>query len=150
MKATSFETSVDNYKADNFSLMDEEMLDTDSVREDFMESKVDYGIKPKKNKKKENNYKFNHELRLVNAYFKEVGSETLLKAKDEINIAAKIKECESQAKIAIKVIRQISGKTIKGSIEEVAQEYRNLLNDPSFKKQIGCEVSCILHNQSAF
>jgi len=96
MKATSFETSVDNYKADNFSLMDEEMLDTDSVREDFMESKVDYGIKPKKNEKKENNYKFNHELRLVNAYFKEVGSETLLKAKDEINIAAKIKECEQQ------------------------------------------------------
>ena len=52
MKATSFEASVDNYKADNFSLMDEEMLDTDSVREDFMESKVDYEIKPKKNEKK--------------------------------------------------------------------------------------------------
>jgi len=139
MKATSFETSVDNYKADNFSLMDGEMLDTDSVREDFMESEVDYEIKPKKNEKKENNYKFNHELRLVNAYFKEVGSETLLKAKDEINIAAKIKECELQAKIVIKVIKLSSGRTIKGSIEEVAQEYRNLLNDPSFKKQIGCE-----------
>lgn len=139
MKATSFDTAVDDYNADNLSLIDGEMIDTNPIREDLMESEVDYDTKPKKNEKKENNYQFNQELRLVNAYFKEVGCETLLKAKDEINIAAKIKECELQAKIVIKVIQQSSGKRIKGSIEEIAQEYRNLFNDPLFKKEFSCD-----------
>ena len=85
MKATSFETAVDDYNADNIGFMDKEMLDTVSVKDDFAESESDYDNKPVKSKAKENNYKFNQELRLVNAYFKEVGSETLLKAEDEIH-----------------------------------------------------------------
>lgn len=140
MKTASFETTVDDYNTDGFSLVGGGDIDTDTVREDFMQSETgDYDAKPKKTAKKENNYKHNQELRLVNAYFKEVGCETLLKARDEINIAAKIKECELQAKNVIKVIQLSSGMKIKGSIEEVAQEYRHLLNDPSFRKQVSLE-----------
>ena len=35
MKATSFETAVDDYNADNIGFMDKEMLDTVSVKDDF-------------------------------------------------------------------------------------------------------------------
>jgi RNA polymerase primary sigma factor len=139
MKTTSFETAVDDYNADNVGFMDGEMLDTVSVKDDFTESESDYDNKPVKSKVKENNYKFNQELRLVNAYFKEVGSETLLKAEDEINIAAKIKECELQAKIVIKVIQKISGSKFKGSIEEFAEYHKSFLSNPSFKMQVGNE-----------
>jgi len=139
MKVTSFETAGDDYNTNNFGLIEEEMLDTVSVKENFIESDADYDNRPIKNETKENNYKFNQELRLVNAYFKEVGSETLLKAEDEINIAAKIKECELQAKIVTKVIQKISGKTLKGTMDEVIQEYKILFRDPSFKKEFGCE-----------
>ncbi len=139
MKATSFETAVDDYNADNIGFMDKEMLDTVSVKYDFAESESDYDNKPVKSKAKENNYKFNQELRLVNAYFKEVGSETLLKAEDEIHIAAKIKECELQAKMVIKVIQEISGRKFKGSIEEIAEYYKSFLSNPSFKMQVGNE-----------
>jgi hypothetical protein len=39
----------------------------------------------------------NQELRLVNAYFKEVGTESLLTRREEIEIAAKMKECEAHS-----------------------------------------------------
>lgn len=140
MKTASFETTVDDYNADNFSTMDGGIVDTDTVREDFLQDETtDYDAKAKKSKKKDNNYKFNQELRLVNAYFKEVGCEILLKAKDEIYLAAKIKECELQAIKVIKVLKIISGSTFKGSVEDVAQQYRNLLNESSLKKRVGRE-----------
>jgi len=40
-----------------------------------------------------NPYDLNHELRLVNAYFKEVGMESLMSAREEVGNAAKIKVC---------------------------------------------------------
>lgn len=139
MKSTSYGTMVDDYSVDNYTLMDGEMLDRVSAEGDFVDQEVDYNTKPKKNLKNQDNYKFNQELRLVNAYFKEVGSETLLKAPDEISIAAKIKECELQAKIIIKVLENISGKSLKGSIEEVSLRHKELLEDQSFIKQLGTQ-----------
>lgn len=137
MKATSYETMVDDYNSDNYTFTDGEMLDRVSTEDDFVDEQVDYETKPKKNSKNQDNYKFNQELRLVNAYFKEVGSETLLKAADEISIAAKIKECELQAKIVIKVLDNISGKSFQGSIEEVSEAYKSVLEDRTFIKQLG-------------
>lgn len=139
MKATSFETTVDDYSVDNLGLMDGEILDNVSVKEDFVERESDYDNKPEKTQQKDNNYKFNQELRLVNAYFKEVGSEVLLKAQDEIYLAAKIKECEMQAKIVTNVVQKISGTKFKGTIEEAAERYSRLIDDTSFKKQVGNE-----------
>ena len=44
----------------------------------------------------ENPYDLNHELRLVNAYFKEVGMESLMSAREEVGNAAKIKVCGAE------------------------------------------------------
>src|SRR3990170_557399 len=40
----------------------------------------------------------NHDLRLLNDYFKEIGSLPLLTPKEEVEVAAKIKRCEIRAK----------------------------------------------------
>ena len=149
MKATSFETAIDDYSADNHGLMDGEILDNASVREDFLESEVDYDRKPKKSEVKENKYDNNNELRLVNAYFKEVGCETLLKAKEEIEIAAKIKECETQAEIIINTIEKVTGKNSTDSMEDFVQEIKFLINDPTFKKQFSPEEFESLHKHLA-
>lgn len=55
----------------------------------------------------------NQELRLVNAYFKEVGTETLLTPKEEIVVAAKIKECEAQVSNLINSLHSILGNDLK-------------------------------------
>ena len=130
LKATSFETAVDEDSADNFGLMDREIYDTVSVKEDFVEDNPNYEDSASKKEIKENKYNHNQELRLVNDYFKEVGTETLLKAKEEIHIAAKIKECESQAKMVRKVIQEILGKRFNGPSDEVVKELKSLCEDP--------------------
>ncbi len=138
MKAASFETAVD-YSSDNYELMDTDILHKTKENEEFIKIESDYDEKKEKNKTKKNNYEFNQELRLVNAYFKEVGIESLLKAEDEINIAAKIKECELQSQIIIKGIRNISGNKYKGSVEEITEQYRQLISHTSFKNQLNAE-----------
>ena len=136
MKATSFETAIDDYSMESFGLMDEEIIDGASVANEIINSDIEYEEKPEKNKSSNNRYDNNSELRLVNAYFKEVGCETLLKAKDEIEIAAKIKECEFQAKSQVKIIEKVTGKGSKDSMEEYLVELRTLLDTPSYKKHL--------------
>ena len=51
----------------------------------------------------------NHELRLVNAYFKEVGRVALLTKREEIELAAKIKECGVYSKRIRKSINRMLG-----------------------------------------
>src|SRR3989304_6092947 len=56
----------------------------------------------------------NHDLILLNDYFKEVGSLPLLTPKEEVAVAAKIKRCEIRATEIKRVIEVISGKKIGG------------------------------------
>ncbi len=67
------------------------------------------------------------DLRLVNAYFKEVSTETLLAPNEEAHVAAKIKCCEDRAKAVLKRIERILGKKIGGDISELRSEAKNLI-----------------------
>ncbi len=131
LKSTSFETAIDEYSADSFGLVDTQMYDSVSAEEE------NANVKDSDSKKevKENKYNHNQELRLVNDYFKEVGTETLLNAKDEIYIAAKIKDCELQAKMVRKIIQEILSMKLRGPSDEVVKELRSLFEDPLFSKQ---------------
>jgi RNA polymerase sigma factor (sigma-70 family) len=51
----------------------------------------------------------NHDLRLLNAYFKEIGTESLLTRDKEIKIALKIKKCKSRAKEIQRTIYETLG-----------------------------------------
>ncbi len=135
MKAASFETAMDDFSMDYYGFADEQLLDNVHRTEDYIEDKAVYGENVKKTDSKRNEFDNNSELRLVNAYFKEVGCEPLLKAKDEIEIAAKIKECESQAEIIINAVQKHAGITTETSIEDFVQQMKYQLNDHAFEKR---------------
>ncbi len=71
----------------------------------------------------------NQELRLVNAYFKEVGTEALLTHKEEIQIAAKMKECGAQSLRIKKAISRILGRKLAADREKCINELRTLLEE---------------------
>lgn len=139
MKATAFETAVDDYGAENFELMDGQEYGSTSINEDILNNEIEYGEKPVKTNTKENKYDNNNELRLVNAYFKEVGCETLLKAKDEIEISAKIKECDFQARALIKSIQKTTGLKSTHTMEQYVSELKCMVEEPSFRSQFSSE-----------
>ena len=83
---------------------------------------------------KYDNYENNDELRLINDYFKEVGKESLLTHKQEIHMAAKIKECEQRAARIKKELSRILGKKLNGDAEnvcsEISAEFENISGYP--------------------
>jgi len=75
----------------------------------------------------------NHDLRLLNDYFKEVGSLPLLTPKEEVEVAAKIKRCEIRAKEIKRVIEIISGKKIGGDIRSTVGGLKEVSDKTSYK-----------------
>lgn len=70
----------------------------------------------------------NQDLRLVNAYFKEVGTEPLFTPKEEVNVAAKIKECEMKAKRLQKIVEEMTGRRFEPDSEQVGTDPEKFLN----------------------
>lgn len=68
----------------------------------------------------------NQDLRLVNAYFKEVGTEPLLTPREELNVAAKIKKCEARAKEIQRVIEHILGRRFGRDTRRTLLELKEL------------------------
>jgi RNA polymerase primary sigma factor len=56
-----------------------------------------------------------HDLRLLNAYFREIGTESLLTRDREVKIALKIKRCKARAKEIQETINEILGKGLRQS-----------------------------------
>jgi RNA polymerase primary sigma factor len=68
------------------------------------------------------------DLRLINSYFKEVGSEPLLTPGEEVEIASKIKRCESRSEKILKVIEGIIGRRLGNNGDRTIRELRKILN----------------------
>src|SRR3972149_1876000 len=68
----------------------------------------------------------NHDLRLLNDYFKEIGPLSLLTSKEEVEVAAKIRKCETRAKEIKMVIERIIGKKIGGDIRSTVQDLKEV------------------------
>src|SRR3990172_1653441 len=75
----------------------------------------------------------NHDLRLLNDYFKEIGSLPLLTPKEEVEVAAKIKRCEIREKEIKRVIEVISGKKIGGDIRSTVGRLKEVSDKTSYK-----------------
>jgi DNA-directed RNA polymerase sigma subunit (sigma70/sigma32) len=67
------------------------------------------------------------DLRLVNAYFKEVSTEALLAPHEEAHVAAKIKCCEERAKTLRKKIEKILGKRLGEAISVIHSGVRSFI-----------------------
>ncbi|MBI4228944.1 MAG: sigma-70 family RNA polymerase sigma factor [Deltaproteobacteria bacterium] len=62
------------------------------------------------------------EFRLLQVYFKEMGTEPLLSPKEEVEVSAKIKKCEARAKEAKKILEKVFKGKLGESLEEVISE----------------------------
>ncbi|HML94779.1 MAG TPA: sigma-70 family RNA polymerase sigma factor [Thermodesulfobacteriota bacterium] len=77
--------------------------------------------------REENPYEHNQKLRLVTAYFKEVGMESLMSAGEEIRNAAKIKECGAERLRIEKKIGEILGRKTSRDSGELLSEALELI-----------------------
>ena len=80
--------------------------------EDGIEGDFDHGIEPSDEVKMPQKREeiLNHDLRLLNAYFKEIGTESLLTRDKEVKIALKIKKCKARVNEIQRTIDEILGK----------------------------------------
>ena len=128
---SSYETVLDDFENDLVESVATELQDV-ALTEDIAIAQGFHEDEPLQedpdqvvsSKPKGDNY--NQELRLVNAYFKEVGTETLLTPKEEIVVAAKIKECEFESSRVIKSISFELGYELKGDREAVLNKLLEL------------------------
>ncbi|HET7289649.1 MAG TPA: sigma-70 family RNA polymerase sigma factor [Thermodesulfobacteriota bacterium] len=67
------------------------------------------------------------DLRLVNAYFKEVSTEALLAPHEEAHVAAKIKCCEDRARAVRRKIEKVLGKRVGEEASGVHNSVRNYM-----------------------
>ena len=121
LKTQTYETIVEEFSSDtvensHLELEDDYSQDRECLEDEKLEDDTDSGVAVKVN-----NDNFNQELRLVNAYFKEVGTETLLTPKEELLAAAMIKECEVQTGNVIKSISDILGYEPQGDREGIVK-----------------------------
>ncbi|HWP93871.1 MAG TPA: sigma-70 family RNA polymerase sigma factor [Thermodesulfobacteriota bacterium] len=79
----------------------------------------------------------NHDLRLINAYFREVSTEPLLTPREEIEVAAKIKKCEIRAKEMQKVVERI----LSGRFRRISRKNPTELMDIVGKGKIDGKVN---------
>ncbi len=69
--------------------------------------------------KKKKEWTPDDEFRLLQVYFKEMGTEPLLSPKEEVEVSAKIKKCEARAKEARKILEKFLTSKLGEPLEEV-------------------------------
>ena len=141
---TEFEDLVDEYSlAQGGYIEDEEILPT-IVSDEGFEGEINLGeedAKEVKHPDKTEEIK-NHDLRLLNDYFKEIGPLSLLTSKEEVEVAAKIRKCETRAKEIKMVIERIIGKEIGGDIRSTVQDLTDVSeNSPTKHKNLKTKLS---------
>jgi DNA-directed RNA polymerase sigma subunit (sigma70/sigma32) len=115
----------------DYLIEDEEIFNSTESKGNFEEG-FELDIEPSeeaKTSQKEERFP-NHDLRLLNAYFKELGTEPLLTPRGEVEVAAKIRKCEMMAKEIQKVIERIIGKRLGRDIKS-ALEMLKVVSDKS-------------------
>jgi len=81
---------------------------TTDMLDEFSETEIDFPIEETKNLNLKNkSIQPDDEYRLIQAYFREMGSEPLLTTREEVEVSAKIKKCESRA-IQVKMLLDFS------------------------------------------
>ena len=131
-KAVSFEAVFDGLDYDSPDLA-EEAVETEGLEFDFSEGEGEPEIVPEAGNDEHGPRDLNQELRLVNAYFKEVGTESLLTRREEVQIAAKMRECEVQSLRIKKTISRILGRKLAADKEHCVSEIKLLADECASK-----------------
>ncbi len=91
------------------------------------------GTQSKQEKKKWNP---DEEFRLLQVYFKEMGTEPLLTAKEEIEVSAKIKRCEAKAREVKEQLETIFQKSLGKCLEDTIVELEGLSRNPVTRAEV--------------
>ncbi len=110
-KAVSYEAAFDGIDYESSELL-EETVPQGIIEYDFPDADDEPEGGLDADSRRPSPGTLSQELRLVNAYFKEVGTEPLLTKREEIELAAKIKECEARRLRIKKAIGELSGRKL--------------------------------------
>jgi RNA polymerase primary sigma factor len=108
-KAVSYEAAFDGFDQGSAELF-EEAVPSEGLEYDFPDEDGGPESGSPAGSREHGPGDIDQELRLVNAYFKEVGTEALLSRREEIELAAKIKECCAHSLRIKKAISRIIGR----------------------------------------
>jgi RNA polymerase primary sigma factor len=125
LKYKELDEIFDEYKTSQIESIEEVFNPIES--EGYFEG--DFNIREKYkevDKFEENEEVSNHDLRLINAYFKEVGTEPLFTPAEEIEVAAKIRKCEIRAKEIQRTIERIVGGRFRPGSKRTLQKLKEL------------------------
>jgi len=123
--------SHNNYSIEEIDVIKEDFfipLDIDeTIISELDDSEFDLQLDSSKdgvsgNKRKE--WTPDDEFRLLQVYFKEMGTEPLLSPKEEVEVSAKIKKCEARAKEAKKILEKVFKGKLGEPLEEVISELK--------------------------
>ncbi len=116
LEGIEFNGAFDKYIPGEFEyiLDDEEAIDSIESKGSSEEGfNIEFELSEEVKTSQEKEEFSNHDLRLLNDYFKELGTEPLLTPKEEVKTAAKIRKC----KIRLKEIKKVIEKTIGKKLE---------------------------------
>jgi RNA polymerase primary sigma factor len=128
LKADTFDSVFEGLGYDTPDTQDDS-ISQDAPEHEYFDGGEESETESGTDNKHQGSWDKNHELRLVNAYFKEVGLESLLTQEEEIQIAAKLKECEAQSLRVKKAVSHMIGR-------ELPQERSALLNELKILTQV--------------
>ncbi len=113
----------------NYLIEDEEILNPIESK-DGLEEGFKLDIEPSEESKtpQKRGELPNHDLRLLNAYFKELGTEPLLTPRDEIEITAKMRKCEIRAKEIQSIIERTLGQRLGHDIKSAPGKLKKVSN----------------------
>ncbi len=124
-----FKNSYENYSKDATKIEQDEMflIEMDeNVISELSQSNLELKDEPEKKEESEQETKQwtpDEEFRLLQVYFKEMGTEPLLTPKEEIEVSAKIKRCEAKAKEMRYVLESLFekrlGKALQNTVSNV-------------------------------
>lgn len=141
---TEFEDLVDEYSSVQGGYIEDEEIFPTIVSDEGFEGEFNLDEEDAKEVKLPDKTEEirNHDLRLLNDYFKEIGPLSLLTSKEEVEVAAKIRKCETRAKEIKMVIERIIGKKIGGDIRSTVQGLRGVSdNSPNKHKYLKTKLS---------
>ena len=127
-----FKNSFDGYSKDSQKIEQDEMflIEMDeSIISELSQSNIEIKEEPEKKEESEKETKQwtpDEEFRLLQVYFKEMGTEPLLTPKEEIEVSAKIKRCEAKADEMRSVLESLFEKRLGKALQNTVSNVEGL------------------------
>src|SRR5712692_9184829 len=125
----STQESYSEYQISEINILEEEEIFIPIEIEEKIISEIvepDFGLtesqKDELGEEKKGEWTADEEFRLLQVYFREMGTEPLLTPREEVEVSAKIKKCEAKAREKKKILEQVLDKKLGECLEDMVAE----------------------------